>query len=112
MLCIKSIFENSKYILIVRLTQNFLHSKINGYDAINRHYTVTEISSTTGTMAFPPCFCQQNCICKSKIPREGEAGIVAEHVKELGSYFSEMCHILLITCRPMLFRFNYCFIHM
>jgi hypothetical protein len=107
----KVLFQNSKHIVIVRLTQHFLHSKINGYATINRHYTVTEISSTRGTMATPPCFCHQNYICKSKIPLEGEPGIVAEFIKEVGVYISEICHILLITCRPVLFRVHYYFIH-
>jgi len=45
-------------------------------------------------MATPPCFCQQNCICKSKIPREGEAGIVAQYFKEVGvTFFRDVPHI-------------------
>lgn len=85
--------HNSEQTLSVRLTQQFLHSKRNGYAAINRHYTVTEISSTTGTMTTPPCFCHQNCICKRKIAREGEPGIVAEYAKGAGViFFRDMLH--------------------
>jgi hypothetical protein len=77
----------------------------------NRHYTVTETFSTRGTMATPPCFCQQNCICKKMYPRRVRQELWQNMLKRRESYFTEICHVLLINRRSVLFRVNCYFIH-
>jgi hypothetical protein len=54
----------------------------------------------------------RNVFVKAKYPERVRPELWQSMLKGWESYFSELCHILLITCRPVLFRLNYYFIHM